>query len=125
MATTNFDGAGHWAADHSRYFAGKDVAILQDFDELGMRHAQAVANSVNDFAASVRVVSIAALLKLLKIHDKQPKRAAKINSLLQPHDFTRLDHLVGDYCELFEEAGHTTAPAAAPAPAGEPAKRGR
>ena len=79
------------------------------------------------FAASVRVVSIGALLKLLMIHDKQPKRASKINSLLQPHDFTRLDHLVSDYCELFEEAGQATGAAAAPSPAsaGEPAKRAR
>ena len=79
------------------------------------------------FAASVRIVSILALLKLLMIHDKQPKRAAKISSLLQPHDFTRLDHLVGDFCELFEEAGNTTgAPAAGTVtPSGEPAKRGR
>jgi len=77
------------------------------------------------FAGSVRIVSIAALLKLLKIHDVQPKRAAKINSLLQPHDFTRLDHLVGDYCELFEEAGHAAAPSGTPSPAGEPTKRGR
>lgn len=79
------------------------------------------------FAASVRVVSIQSLLKLLLIHDKQPKRVAKITSLLLPHDFTRLDHLVGDYCELFEEAGQGTAQAQAssPAPVAEPQKRAR
>lgn len=79
------------------------------------------------YAASVRVVSIQSLLKLLLIHDKQPKRVAKITSLLLPHDFTRLDHLVGDYCELFEEAGQGTAQAqtSSPAPAAEAQKRAR
>jgi hypothetical protein len=32
---------------------------------------------------------------------------------------------VGDYCELFEEAGHAAAPSGTPSPAGEPTKRGR
>ena len=61
MATTNFDGAGHWDAALSRYFAGKDVAILPDFDEIGLHHAQAVASSVLDYAASVKVVQLPGL----------------------------------------------------------------
>ena len=79
------------------------------------------------FAASVRILSITALLKLLMVHDKQPKRATKINSLLQPHDFTRLDHLVGDYCDLFEEAGHgaSLTPTSTAPSSPEPTKRGR
>ena len=79
------------------------------------------------FAASVRVISILSLLKLLLIHDKQPKRVAKINSLLMPHDFTRLDHLVTDYCELFEEAAlaNAAAPTSAPPSATDAPKRGR
>ena len=60
-ATTNFDGAGHWDACLSRYFAGKDVAILPDFDDVGLKHAQIVAGSVFDYAASVKVVGLPGL----------------------------------------------------------------
>lgn len=60
-ATTNFDGAGHWDSRLSRYFSGKDVAIFPDFDEIGMRHAQLVAGSVYDYAASVKVVMLPGL----------------------------------------------------------------
>ena len=60
-ATTNFDGAGHWDAALSRYFAGKDVAILPDFDDIGVKHAKIVAGSVFDYAASVKIVALPGL----------------------------------------------------------------
>ena len=60
-ATTNFDGGGHWDPSLSRYLAGKDVAILPDFDATGIRHAQEVATSVYDFASSVKVVQLPGL----------------------------------------------------------------
>jgi 5S rRNA maturation endonuclease (ribonuclease M5) len=61
MATTNFDGAGHWDPLYSRYFAGKDVAIFPDFDDPGRHHAATVAASVYDYAASVKVVELPGL----------------------------------------------------------------
>jgi 5S rRNA maturation endonuclease (ribonuclease M5) len=60
-ATCNFDGAGKWSDEYSRYFAGRRVAILPDNDEPGRRHAQALARSVVDFAESVKIVELPGL----------------------------------------------------------------
>ena len=61
VSTTNFDGAGHWSPELSRCFSGKDVAILPDFDDPGRHHAAAVAASVFDFAAAVKVIELPGL----------------------------------------------------------------
>ena len=57
-ATTNFDGAGKWRDADSIYFAGKQVVVLSDNDDIGRAHAQKVAASVYRHAVGVRVVSL-------------------------------------------------------------------
>lgn len=61
VATTNFDGASSWDAGYARYFSGKDVAILPDFDKVGMKHAEMVAASVFDYALSVKIIELPGL----------------------------------------------------------------
>jgi hypothetical protein len=57
-ATTNPGGAGKWLAEFNEYFRGRHVAILQDNDEPGRKHAAKVAESLYPVAASVRVVEL-------------------------------------------------------------------
>lgn len=113
VATTNFDGAGHWNPAHSRYFAGKAVAILPDFDDPGAHHAQAVAASVYDYAESVRVVELPGLppkgdvSDYLQSHSREdlvseiqraPQWAPKRSSLLVPiQEFLRHTSLEIDW----------------------------
>ena len=42
-ATTNSGGAKKWSSDLNRYFAGKNVYILPDNDDVGFDHARIVA----------------------------------------------------------------------------------
>ena len=59
--TTNVDGAGKWRPDYNPYFAGKDVVLLPDDDDLGRQHARMVAASVFPYAHSVRMVQLPGL----------------------------------------------------------------
>jgi putative DNA primase/helicase len=64
-ATTNPGGASNgkskWRAELNPHFAGADVVILPDNDEVGRNHAQTVAASLQPVAASVRVVELPGL----------------------------------------------------------------
>ncbi len=53
--TTNFDGAGKWRNEDSVYFAGKQVVIVADNDEIGRKHAERVAASVYPHATGIRI----------------------------------------------------------------------
>jgi putative DNA primase/helicase len=62
IATSSPFGAGKWpAAWGERYLGGRHVAVLPDADEVGRKHARAVAESCCGHAASVRVVELADL----------------------------------------------------------------
>ena len=59
--TTNVDGAGKWRPDYNPYFAGENVVLLPDDDDLGRRHTRMVAASVFPYAHSVRMVQLPGL----------------------------------------------------------------
>lgn len=61
LATTNSGGAKKWRPSYSDDLAGRDVVILPDNDEPGLRHAEMVAKSVVGKARSVRVVVLPGL----------------------------------------------------------------
>ena len=62
IATTSPFGAGKWpAAWGERYLSGRRVVVLPDADEVGAKHARAVAESCVGHAASVRIVELAEL----------------------------------------------------------------
>ena len=114
----SLDEASH--AKHSGVsFSGLIVVGLQDTWDLERQIRG------GRYAAHVRITNIESLLRLLLIHDKQPKRTAQINALLHPNDFTRLDRLIDDMCTMFEEAGQAHAAASAPPPSQDPPKRAR
>jgi len=64
IATTSPFGAGKWpAAWGERYLRDRRVVVLPDADEVGAKHARAVADSVSGHAASVRIVELPELLE--------------------------------------------------------------
>lgn len=58
VATTNPGGAGKWVDGYSEDLRGFQVCILPDNDEAGHRHAQIIASSLIDKAASVRILTL-------------------------------------------------------------------
>ena len=54
--TTNVGGAGKWQDEFSESLKEKEVIILQDGDEPGMKHALKVADSVSKIAPSVKLL---------------------------------------------------------------------
>jgi putative DNA primase/helicase len=59
-ATTNPSGAGKWRPEYNEYFRGKKVRIIPDADEVGWKHAQAVACQLFPVAKDVKVVRLPA-----------------------------------------------------------------
>jgi len=58
VATCNNGGAGNFKPELAPYFAAKRVAILADNDEVGRRHAEAVARLLTPTAANLKLVEI-------------------------------------------------------------------
>lgn len=59
VATSNSGGAGKWTAEHSAYLKGREVVIIPDNDEPGLKHAQQVASLSHGIAKSIRVIFLA------------------------------------------------------------------
>jgi 5S rRNA maturation endonuclease (ribonuclease M5) len=57
VATCNPGGTGKWRDEYSKYLTDKKVIVLQDDDEPGRKHARAVAESVAECAAEVKLVA--------------------------------------------------------------------
>jgi DNA primase len=62
-ATCNSGGVQKWRAEHSAYLSGADVVILPDNDQAGRLHLDAVAVSLSEVGASVRVLDLPGLLQ--------------------------------------------------------------
>lgn len=54
-ATCNPGGAGKWRPEYSVLFADANVRIIADKDKPGQAHARQVADSIDEFAASVSI----------------------------------------------------------------------
>lgn len=60
-ATCNPGGAGKWVESFSEHLRGADVVIIPDADDVGRKHAQAVAQSLAGVGARVRVLELPSL----------------------------------------------------------------
>ena len=60
-ATCCSQGAGKWKAEHSEQLRDSDIIILPDNDERGRDHRDVVSRSLQDIAASVRVLDLPGL----------------------------------------------------------------
>lgn len=56
ISTTNSEGAGKFRQELVQWFEGRHVAVVQDNDEPGRRHAQQVAELLTPVADSVKVL---------------------------------------------------------------------
>jgi hypothetical protein len=56
IATTNPRGAGKWPKEFGRYFIDKDVVIICDNDEPGLKHGYDVASKLHGHVKSIKVV---------------------------------------------------------------------
>jgi Toprim domain len=68
-ATCCAGGAKKWRAEHSAFLRGADVVILPDNDDAGRQHAEAVAASLQDVGASVRILDLPGLAEKEDIID--------------------------------------------------------
>jgi hypothetical protein len=60
-ATCCAGGAKKWRAEHTEFLRGADVVILPDNDVVGRKHVDIVAASLQNIAASVRVLNLPGL----------------------------------------------------------------
>jgi hypothetical protein len=68
-ATCNPYGAGKWRSEFSEFLRDFNVVVLPDENKVGRDHAEAVAQSVNPVAMSVRVVPLPGLTEKEDIVD--------------------------------------------------------
>ena len=68
-ATCCAGGAKKWKPEHSEFLRGANVVILPDADKPGREHADVVAASLKDIAASVRVLDLPGLAEKEDIVD--------------------------------------------------------
>jgi RecA-family ATPase len=61
VATCNPGGAGKWRDAYADQLAGADVVVLPDHDKAGRNHAEAIARSLVDKAARVRLLELPGL----------------------------------------------------------------
>jgi hypothetical protein len=69
LATTNHGGAKNWSADLNKWFAGRNVIVVPDADEAGMRHAEVVLSNVMPVAKAVKLVTIPGLTDKQDVYD--------------------------------------------------------
>jgi predicted P-loop ATPase len=58
VATTNAGGAKKWSSDLNSHFAGKNVYILPDNDDVGFDHARIVSTQLLPLAQSIHIVNL-------------------------------------------------------------------
>jgi len=75
--TTCPRGAGKWQDQFSIYLAGKQVLILPDNDEAGIKHAETVARSAYRYCQGVKIVTIPGLAAKGDVSDFLKTRPAK------------------------------------------------
>lgn len=68
-ATCNPGGAGKWKPSLAQLLASARVAIIPDNDDVGIEHGEAVARSLKDVAANVRVLSLGDLARKGDVSD--------------------------------------------------------
>jgi hypothetical protein len=61
LATCNPGGAGKWKSEYCEFLRGRPVVVLADNDEVGQKHAQAVARSLTGIAKVVKIVNLSGL----------------------------------------------------------------
>ena len=61
VATTNHGGAGKWGEEHAQHLEGRNVIVMPDNDQVGLRHADAVVASLWSKANQIKRVDLPGL----------------------------------------------------------------
>lgn len=61
LATTNSGGAGKWRDEFRKYFQDRDVIIIPDNDEPGIKHSNDIIRSLKPVARSIRRLTLPGL----------------------------------------------------------------
>jgi hypothetical protein len=61
LATCNSEGAGKWRPDFAKFFAGRHVVVLPDYDDPGRQHADQVIANILPYAKQVRRLELPGL----------------------------------------------------------------
>ena len=69
IATTAASGAQKWETPYNDSLAGKDVILLPDNDEVGLKHVQKIAASLNGIARSVKILELPGLKEKQDVSD--------------------------------------------------------
>ena len=74
LATTNNGGSGQWSDSHSEWLRDRQVVVIPDNDEVGVKHGAQVVNSL---------VGVAKNVKLLDLSDQLPHKGDIVDWLDQ------------------------------------------
>lgn len=66
LAVSPPNGAGHWRAAYNQYFKKREVVIIPDNDEVGIKHLEKVSKNLTKSAKSVRLIDLTDILPELK-----------------------------------------------------------
>jgi hypothetical protein len=69
LATCNAGGAGKWRKEYGQHFAGAEVIILADNDDVGRKHAAQVASLLGAFPAIIKIVELGSLAEKGDVSD--------------------------------------------------------
>ncbi len=62
-------GAGKWKPEYNEHFRDRDVMIIPDNDEPGMKHSREVANSLKGFARTIKILDLEGIAEKEDITD--------------------------------------------------------
>ncbi|MFX1487299.1 MAG: hypothetical protein ACFFBS_09445, partial [Promethearchaeota archaeon] len=62
LATTNSGGADQWRQEYNEFLKGREIVILPDNDEPGLKHAKRIAKSLHNVVRSTKLVELPGLI---------------------------------------------------------------
>jgi 5S rRNA maturation endonuclease (ribonuclease M5) len=83
VATTNANGVEGWSSEYAPYFLGKDVVVLRDNDDPGLKLALRILRDVQPYAATVKFVELPGLAEHEDVTDWVEKHGHAPEELMQ------------------------------------------
>lgn len=99
VATTNPMGAGKWKREYAEFLRGRHVVILQDNDDAGRDHAEAVRESLVGVVASAKIVQLPSLPEKGDVSDWIQ---AEVEGSGESLDFTAIGAKLARFCAEYQ-----------------------
>ena len=101
-ATCNPGGAGKWRDEYSEHIRGKIVSITAHADEPGRKHAQQVAASLADKAASLKIIEGPSAKDLTEFVEHGGTRDALLAFIANAPDWKPPASATDDWLQMFD-----------------------